>query len=224
MSNDNTRLQAMVFDMDGVIVDSHPAHRFAWREFLSTLGKEVSEKELDFVLDGRKRKDIFFHFLGPLTEAQLQEFGKLKDDLFWRASSEVTPVAGILDFIEDARRQRIPLAVATSASAKRTQSILTRLGILGHFAAIVTGEEVRQGKPDPSIYRLACQRICRDPRVSVAFEDAVSGVLSAKSAGLKCVAITSSQTKDNLTAAGADSVVRDFVSISVSDCHSLVQA
>jgi beta-phosphoglucomutase len=221
-SHPETRLQAVVFDMDGVIADTHSAHRFAWRQFLRTVGKEVSDSDLDFVMDGRKRKDIFFHFLGPLTPAELQEFGGRKDDLFWQASPEVLPVPGILKFVEAIRRAGIAMAVATSAGAGRTQSILKRLGLLAHFNAIVTGDEVREGKPDPGIYRLACQRISCPPEFAVAVEDAASGIRAARGAGLKCVAIASSQSEDTLTAAGADYVLRDFVNLSLREFHSMV--
>ena len=217
-----SRLRGVVFDMDGVIVDSHPAHRFAWREFLRTLGKDVTDSELDFVLDGRKRKDILFHFLGPLTDEQLEEYGKLKDELFWRVTSDVVPVPGVVEFLESIRRAAIAMALATSASAGRTRSILEGLGLLTHFRAIVTGDEVREGKPDPSIYRLACQRINCPPEAAVAVEDAASGVQAAKGAGLKCVGIAGDQSGEKLTAAGADYVVRDFLNLSLREFHSLV--
>jgi HAD superfamily hydrolase (TIGR01509 family) len=216
------RLQAVVFDMDGVIVDSHPAHRFAWREFLGTLGREVSDNELDFVMDGRKRKDILFHFLGALTDEQLREYGSLKDEFFREAEANIAPIPGSFEFIECIRRAGIPMAVATSASTNRTQSILKRMGLLTHFAAVVTGDHVREGKPDPSIYRLACQRIYCPPESAVAIEDAASGIRAAKGAGLKCIGIANSQSKDKLAAAGADYVLRDFLNLSLREFHAIV--
>lgn len=128
-SHTGARLQAVVFDMDGVIVDSHPAHRFAWREFLRTFGKEVTDNELDFIMDGRKRKDIFFHFLGPLTDERLQEYGNLKDEFFWQAAPDAVPVPGVFEFIECIRQAGITMAVATSASTNRTRETLQRLGL-----------------------------------------------------------------------------------------------
>ena len=208
--------------MDGVIIDSHPAHRFAWREFLRTLGRELTDSELDFVLDGRKRKDILIHFLGPLSDAKLEEYGKLKDELFWRAASDILPIPGVPDFIESLRQAGIATAVATSASASRTRSILKRLGLLAHFKAIVTGDEVREGKPDPGIYRLACERIACPPEAAVAIEDAASGVRAAKSAGLKCVGVTTHKSEEELIVAGADCVLRDFLNLSLQEFHLLL--
>jgi beta-phosphoglucomutase len=212
----------MVFDMDGVIVDSHPAHRQAWREFLRTFGKEISDSDLDFVMDGRKREDILVHFLGPLTASQMEEYGNLKNDLFWRAASEVVPIPGVFEFIEGVHCAGITMAVATSASASRTQSILSRMGLLTRFSAVVTGNEVNKGKPDPGIYRLACERINCRPSAAVAVEDAASGVRAAKGAGLKCVGITGHKSGDHLAAAGADCVLPDFVDIDIEKFHFLV--
>jgi beta-phosphoglucomutase len=216
------KLQAVVFDMDGVIVDSHPAHRFAWKEFLRTLGKEVSEGELDFVMDGRKREDILIHFLGPLSSLQLKEFGQMKNELFWQAASEVVPIPGALEFIDCVYRAGITMAVATSASASRTHSILSRTGLISRFRAVVTGDEVRKGKPDPDIYRVACQRIDCRPNTAVAIEDAASGVRAAKEAGMKCVGIAGRSSGEHLTAAGADCVLVDFLDVSLQKFHSLV--
>jgi beta-phosphoglucomutase len=216
----NRGLQAIVFDMDGVIVDSHPAHRFAWREFLGYLGRQVTDVELDFVLDGRKRKDILIHFLGPLTDKEVECYGTLKDDLFWRAAAEVAPISGALEFIEDIRQADIPMAVATSASAARAHAILKRLGIFAHFRTVVTGDEVINGKPNPAIYHLVCERINCSPAATVAVEDAVSGVKAAKAAGLKCVGISSSQSREKLTKAGADCVLENLSNLSFQDLFS----
>jgi beta-phosphoglucomutase len=208
-------LRAVVFDMDGVIVDSHPAHRSAWKQFLGTFGREVGDRELDFVMDGRKRDDILTHFLGPLTEAELNEYGRLKNEFFWQAASEVVPIPGVREFIDRLQSAGITMAVATSASASRTQSILRSMGLLARFRAIVTGDDVGKGKPDPRIYRLACERIKCPPSAAVAFEDAASGVRAAKGAGLKCIGIARCQSADRLTDAGADCVLPDFADITL---------
>jgi beta-phosphoglucomutase len=177
---------------------------------------------LDFVLDGRKRTDILYHFLGPLTDRQVEEYGNLKDQFFWRAASDVGPVPGVFEFVECIRGGGIAIAVATSAGAGRARSILARMGLLTRFNAIVTGNEVRDGKPDPGIYRLACQRINCLPEAAVAVEDAVSGIRAAKAAGLKCVGMAGHQSEEKLTATGADCVIRDFVGLSLRDFHFLV--
>lgn len=217
-----SRLQAVIFDMDGVIVDSHPAHRYAWKEFLHTIGKEVMENDLDFISDGRKRQEILQHFLGPLTDLQIEEYGRLKNDLFLRAAAQLTPIVGLFEFIECIRRAGVAMAVATSASASRTRSILSRLGLLTHFAAVVTGDEVAAGKPDPEIYLAACRRTHCHPTSAVAIEDAVAGIQAAKNAGLKCLGIASSAPQKKLISAGADCVLPNFINLTLEQFQSLV--
>ena len=215
-------LRAVVFDMDGVIVDSHPAHKSAWREFLHAIGKEVRESDLEFVMDGRKREEILVHFLGQLDQSQLRRYGNMKNDFFCRATSEVLPIAGAFEFIKSLHREGIPIGVATSASGGRTEFTLRRLGLLHFFHTVVTGDEVPRGKPDPSIYRLACQRINCAPETAVAVEDAASGVRAAKAAGLHCVAIGPVQREQSLLAAGADRIYEDFTLLTVQHLQSLV--
>jgi len=203
-------IRAVVFDMDGVVIDSHPAHREAWRDFLHDLHRDVDERDLDYILDGRKREDILQHFLGYLTPEQLRTYGKQKDALFLRQSEQVRPMPGLLGFLLQLRRQRIPLALATSASATRTHSTLARLNLLSYFTAVLTANDVEESKPDPAIYRLACNRLFVSPHEAIAVEDGVSGIQAAKTAGLFCVAVDSEHDSGRLLAAGADIVIRHF--------------
>ena len=209
-------LEAVIFDMDGVIVDSHPAHREAWRTFLRTLGRSVSDAELDFVLDGRKRGEILRHFLGELSEDAVHEYGKSKDEYFRRASLKVKPVPGVVKFIRTLGNAGIATAVATSASESRTRHTLEHLRLVGKIRVIVTGDDVALGKPDPSIYGLVCERLNVNPGHALAVEDAVSGIQAARGVGLKCIGVASHQSPERLRAAGAAYVVQDFLNLSLA--------
>jgi len=216
-------VQSVIFDMDGVIIDSHPAHRRAWREFLHIFGKEVSEVELDFILDGRKRHDILRHFLGDLPEIEIEKYGRRKDEFFQQIAPDVKPIPGVLDFIAELRRRAITLAIATSASKTRTRFTLKRLHLTDQFAVVVTGDDVDDGKPDPAIYSLVCRRLRSDPRNSVGVEDAVSGVRAAKKAGLKCIGVGSAASGDKLRAAGADHVIENFLGLEVNNLQLVLE-
>ena len=211
---------AVVFDMDGVLVNSHPIHRRAWQQFLSTLGREVSESELDYILDGHKRSDILCHFLGALSSAQLAEYGQRKDSLFRESAREIQPIDGLTDFVANIASHGIPMAVATSASESRTRFTLQQLRLRSYFRAIVTGKDVVFGKPAPDIYRLACKRLGVRPARAVAFEDAVGGVRAAKTAGLFCVGVLSHQPAASLKAAGADLTIPNFLGLSIDDLQA----
>jgi beta-phosphoglucomutase len=204
-------LQAVIFDMDGVLIDSHPAHRKAWRKFLHSMGRDVTNHELDFILDGRKRAEILRYFLGEISDAQLEEHGKRKDDFFQDLEMEVKPIPGVVSFLAGLRRRKIATAVATSASESRARSTLARLHLTHHFQAVITGGDVAKGKPDPAIYSLACQRLKVAPKNALAIEDAVSGIRAAKEAGLRCVGVSIHQLVEDLMAAGADCVIGNFL-------------
>jgi beta-phosphoglucomutase len=216
------QLRGVIFDMDGVLVNSHAAHRQAWRSFFRTLDREVPESELDFILDGRKRGEILRHFLGDCPAPELEEFGRRKDCIFRQMQLEIIPLRGAVRVVRDLQSCGMVLALATSASRSRARSTLLTLGLMNCFQAIVTGEEVPLGKPDAAIYRLAWNRIEIEPEYLLAVEDAISGIRAAAGAGLRCVGVASHETPETLTAAGAVHVVRDFEGVSVHDLERIL--
>jgi beta-phosphoglucomutase len=214
-------LQAVIFDLDGVIVDSHPAHYRAWRAFFDSLGKDVTDDELVFVREGQKREDILRHFLGELTPEQVRYYGARKEALFRSSSAAVDVIPGIRELLDDLRASGLPAAVASSAGRVRVESILDQLGLGYCFAAIVAGEDVARGKPDPAIFQLASQELGVEPGKVVVCEDSISGITAAKSAGMKCLGIASDGRQSALLVAGADRVVSDFSAVRLDDLRQL---
>jgi HAD superfamily hydrolase (TIGR01509 family) len=215
-------LQAIIFDMDGVIIDSHPVHRQAWQKFLLTLGEHVSETDLDCILEGWKREDILRHFLGDLTPAEIVEYGNRKDEFFQKVGVPIKPVSGLREFLDHLERRGISKAVATSASERRTRHTLDQLQLTRHFAAIVTANDVPKGKPDPAIYLLAAEQMQVLAEHVVAIEDSVSGVKAAKSAGMKCLGIAGNSRCEILRQAGANNVIPDFVGLTLDRLELIV--
>jgi HAD superfamily hydrolase (TIGR01509 family) len=215
-------LRGVIFDMDGVLVDSHATHRRAWRLFLDSLGRHHLDSDLDFILDGHKRDDILRHFFGDIPDRQLEEFGKQKDSIFQQIQLTVSAVPGAVRLVRDLHTRGACLAVATSASRCRAQFTLAQLGLLSHFQALVTGDDVLRGKPDPAIYRLACDRMQIEAKYLVAVEDAVSGVRAAVASGLACIGIALHQPPERLLAAGALHVVSDFTTLNSDDIENIL--
>lgn len=202
---------AVVFDMDGVLIDSHPAHLAAWREFLDSLSIDPSDRDLDFILEGRTRSEILRHFLGELSEAEIAEYGRRKDDIFRGMEADIQPFPGVLPFLRQLELLGIGKAVATSASEIRTASTIERMGLGGYFDAVVTSADVIAGKPHPHVYQLACERMNVLPANALAFDDAPSGVQSARSAGLRCIGVSSNGITRALLDAGAERVIPSFM-------------
>lgn len=215
-------LTGVVFDMDGVLLLTHSAHKLAWRRFLAEVGYEISEPDLDFVLDGRKREEILHHFLGELSDAQLRYCGEIKDRHFLAVADSVKTVPGVFQFLDILEENRVVAAVATSATACRAHNMLQQYGLKERFAAIVTGSDVTAGKPDPTIFRLAAERIGKTPEDVLVVEDAVSGVKAANAAGMKCLGIADANRAPMLLAAGAYRVVPDFAALDAGDVKAML--
>ena len=213
-------LRGVVFDMDGVIIDSHPAHRLAWKIFLESVGRETTDDELDFILDGHKRAEILKHFLGELGPEQIVEYGNRKEQLLQKHIDAVRPMPGVVEFLGHLSAASIPRAVATSASRRRAIGTLEELGLARCFHTIVTGDDVAAGKPDPAIYRLAAERLQESPQRLLAVEDAPSGVTSARAAGMRCLGVAPAHRAPLLQAAGAESVIPDFRSFSFDELEA----
>ncbi len=209
-----TCIRAVVFDMDGVLINSHPAHLAAWRSLLFSLGNKVPEDKLAYILEGRPRNEILRHFLGDLPERDLQEYGKQKDEIFRRMEHQIDAIPGVIEFLQTLHASGIARAVATSASEIRTFSTIERMGLAEHFEAVITAGDVTAGKPDPAVYRLACERLNVPPSQAMAFDDAPAGIQSARLAGMRCIGVSSNGLSRQLLENGAERVIPDFVGLS----------
>jgi beta-phosphoglucomutase len=214
-------LGGVIFDFDGVIVDSHPAHMQAWKTFLLTKGKAFSDAELSFVREGAKREEILRRFFGELTPEQIASYGVEKDKLFQARAGELKFVPGFAEFLLQVEAAVVPVAVATSGSRSRVEQALEAFNLLDRFRAIVTGNDVKRGKPDPALFLLAAQMLQVDASQILVCEDAVAGVLAAKTAGMKCIGIAANGSESLLKQTGADLVVNDFTRTSLDDVRCL---
>jgi HAD superfamily hydrolase (TIGR01509 family) len=208
-------IEGVVFDMDGVLIDSHPVHRIAWSKFLATVGKSVSEEGLGFILAGRRREEILRHFLGDLPEAKIAEYGHQKDLFFEENFQDVRLIPGVRKFLEALETEGLDAGIATSASSARTWGTLRRLKLDQKFSVVVTGDDVDAGKPDPEVYSLAAQRMNLPPEKLLALEDAPCGVQAAKSAGMRCVGVSTNGRAEMLRQCGAELVIPDFLDLCV---------
>jgi beta-phosphoglucomutase len=214
-------LKGIIFDLDGVIVDSHAAHKQAWRQVLESLRRQVSAAQLEFVVEGHKRDEILRHFLGDLDAEEVQRLGKVKDEFYRRAAQEVKLIPGVAEFISAAQTAGLGLGVATSAGRKRAEQTLRDFGLMQSFRAVVTGDEVQAGKPDPAVFERAAEGLGLAAEYLLVCEDAVAGVQAAKSAGMRCLGIAAGGRRVLLREVGADWVVQDFTKMSVDEVQKL---
>ena len=214
-------MKGAIFDLDGVLADSHPAHFRAWKRLLDSIGKPIQDRDVDFILEGRKRREILEHFLGTLSDQQLEEYGRQKEAFFLEESKNIETIAGVRELLQILALASIPLAVASCGTRNRVNDLLERLDLRHYFQAVITGDDVKEGKPDPSIFLLASECYGIAPRDSLCLEDSVSGVRAAKSAGMRCLGVAKGGRGALLLEVGADKVVPDFVHLSVAELKSL---
>lgn len=214
-------LAGIIFDFDGVIVDSHPLHMQAWKDLFSSLGKAPGDEELSFVVEGAKREEILRRFLGDLTPEQIELYGAEKEKLYQARASELKLVCGVTEFLGQVDAAGVPVAVATSGSRRRVERTLKTFGLLKRFHAIVTTEDVARGKPDPALFHIAASRLHVTADQILVCEDAVAGVAAARNAGMKCMAIAANGRRKLLQEAGADLVIKDFTQAGLEDARRL---
>jgi len=202
---------AVVFDMDGVLVDSGAHHRAAWTALLGELGVAVPHEFWRLTI-GRPAEEAVEHLLGrSLSLAEARRLSRRKHEHYAKLSHAGLPaVAGAPAFVSALVELGIPRAVATSARRADATRLLRDLDLLPYFAVIVAAEDVHNGKPAPEVFLTAAERLGVRPERCLVFEDSVVGVRAARAAGMRVIGVTTAHTMAELTAAGAERCVADF--------------
>jgi beta-phosphoglucomutase len=203
-------LKAVIFDLDGVVANSHPIHEIAWTELLVEQGLDRAKLNLDFLHAGHPRRAILKHYLGLISAGDLEKPGGRKDELYGAAARLLKPKPRIPEILRQLNEDGIVCALATSAGRARTYETLEKFGLAKRFAAIVTGEEAGTPKPAPEIFLLAARRIEADPKCCVVVEDSVAGVAAARAAGMKCIGFAPATWFTDLAKAGADDLISEL--------------
>jgi len=223
-------LNAVIFDFDGIIVDTEPLHYKAFQEILVPLGLGYSWEEYLETYLGFDDRDAFreaFRADGrALSDQELKNLIHGKGEAFLRiVSVGVAPYPGVVELIRSVSGT-LPLALCSGALRSDIDPILVQLGLTDAFDTLVTADEVAASKPDPESYRLAVQRLQEifpgqvDPAASLAIEDTPAGIASATGAGLKVLAVTNSYPRERLT--GACKVVGSLAGIDLEGLRLLI--
>jgi beta-phosphoglucomutase len=214
---------AAIFDMDGVLVDTYHAHFRSWLEMAVPEGLRFSEQEFAPTF-GRTSREIIAHFWGKdrYDDARIAELDRRKEAAFRRIIAEDFPaMPGAVDLLRSLHKAGFRLAVGSSGPPENVQLVVDKLGARDLLGAIVTGEDVSRGKPDPQVFLLAAERLDVAPARCAVIEDAPAGVAAANAAGMTSVGLLSTgRTPEDLAAAAA--VVRSLSEISPSMLRDLI--
>lgn len=202
-----SEVRALIFDMDGVIVDSNPLHRTAWEQYTCRFGIAATE-DMQERMYGRRNDEIVRDFLGEhLSDEEVLAHGAAKEQLYRELmAGKVTEslLPGLREFLED--RHAMLLAVATNAETANLDFVLDGAKIRSFFRVALSGNDVTRPKPDPEIYQLAALRLGANPRECVVFEDSTAGVEAGVAAGMRVVGVGSTHS----ALPGAALMIRDF--------------
>ena len=194
-------LQAVLWDMDGVLVDTRALHYASWVECLARYGLTYSEQEFRQTF-GMNNRGVLSTILGRAPEeAFLAEVSDAKEQLFRKSvQGRARLLPGVLDWLEALRLRSIPMAVASSAPQENIDVLIVELALGGYFRATLSAYDL-PGKPDPAVFLLAAQRLGAGAAGCLVIEDGIPGVQAARAAGMKCVGVTNTVTAERLQAA-----------------------
>ncbi len=213
MQSNHSLPAALIFDMDGVLVDSNPFHLEKWKDLLNLHRIKFNDEELPKLILGQRNDTALRYFFGQdlSTEERIRLEEELEETFRKAFKAHAKPLPGLVDLIVAGKRASVPMAVASSAMLKNVDFVVDALGFRKYFQTLISGDEVKVPKPDPEIYVKAAGNLGKKPEDCVAFEDSFVGIESAKRAGLKCVAIASSFPIEELRhESGADLAVPGF--------------
>jgi len=216
-------LEAVIWDMDGVLADTAPYHLLAWRETFAKRGINFTEE--DFMRGFGIRNDaIIKNTLGkPITPDEIEAIAREKEAAFRRIiGKNIKPLPGVLELLRQLHDRGIRMAIASSTVIENIRLIVGSLGIKNYFEAIITGHDVTEGKPSPQVFLLAARRLGTEPKNCIVVEDAVAGVKAAKSAGMYCIAVTNSHPREKLKE--ADFIVDTLEMVAVKDLERLIRS
>lgn len=213
------RTIGVLWDMDGVITDSGEAHYISWLKALDEHGIKISREFFQKTFGMNNTGILSLLFDRKATEQEVDTIGGLKEELFRQdIKGTLEPLPGVSDWLQHFARSGHRQAVASSAPQENIDVVVDQLGLREMFQAIVSGSKL-SGKPDPATFLLAAKHLGVTPVDCLVIEDAKVGVEAARRGGMKCVAVCTTHTKEELL--GADIVVDRLENLKTEDLMTL---
>lgn len=221
--NNNPQI-AVIFDMDGVIVDSNPLITATWRTFFESHQIALTDEQLNHYVFGRLGRDTLqLVFEQALNEAQLAAYLEtVGAGVLEKYKTHGTIVAGFKTFVEDLLEAGIKVAIATSSPMENVKVVLEMASVTPYFTQITDASQVQNSKPHPEVYLKTAERLGVDVNNCIVFEDSFSGIQSGKSAGMRVIGVTTTHSEAEL-APLTDLTVPDFTQINAYQIKALAQ-
>jgi beta-phosphoglucomutase len=192
----------VIFDMDGVLVDSYDAHYESWRRLAAEQGAEYTREQFARSFGRTSREILAEQWPVPLKPGQIPAADRRKEELYRSIIRADYPgMPGAAELIAALHDAGFALAIGSSGPRANIEVVLERTALGGCFGAVVSGEDVHRGKPDPEIFQIAAARLGAAPDCCAVIEDAPLGVEAARRAGMTPIAVTGTATREQLAAA-----------------------
>jgi len=214
---------AVIFDMDGVLVHNDSYHLEAWRIFCERHGKKVEYHEVS-ALFGNTNAQFLRKLISPdITSEEIEQYAVEKEILYRELFDKyIEPAEGLIPFLDELQKHKIPMAVATSAPTANLDFVMDRCGIREYFDQLVDETYVKHGKPDPEIYLLTAELLDMSPSRCVVIEDAIYGIEAAQRAGMKVIGLASTLPVEKLS--HADLVISSFNELDLATLANLMRS
>lgn len=209
----------VVFDLDGVLIDSHDQHERSWFALAEKIGKPLTPEQFKESFGMRNETCIpdVFGWTTREDKEGIHELGEKKEELYREllASDGLEPLPGVMALVEALTEKGIPISLGSSTSRKNIEVCFATTGLDRYFGENYTGaEDVSRGKPAPDVFLEAARKIGRTPEHCIVIEDAHVGVEAALAAGMKAVAVTTTHPAETFEKSGASLVVSSLEELS----------
>lgn len=205
--------KAVIFDMDGTLVDNIPFHKESWMIFLKKHNINLNPDDFHAQNHGNISAMIRRFFGNDIDGRKAAELGEEKEEIYRELyKNSMEEIKGLTSFLKNLRESKIKISLATMGDINNINFILDGLKIREFFHSISGGDDIVNGKPDPEIFNLAVEKLGFRKDECIIFEDSPGGILSAKNAGVDTAGITTSHSEDELKENGCIFTFKDYCS------------
>lgn len=207
-------VKAVIFDMDGVLIDSEPIHEQLEKDYFNKLGLNISDEEHSSFMGTsyylmwntiKNRYNLPNTIDELINNSKENYLNYLNDDL-----ADIVEINGVSDVLKSLYRENIKLAIASSSSIEAIKAVVNKLKLGKYFKVLVSGDFVKESKPQPDIFLFAAEKLGVKPENCLVIEDSRNGVIAAKKANMKCIGFGNPNSK-NQDLSSADLIINDFI-------------